>query len=84
VTTPIESLRNLGPTSAGWLRAAGVTTIADLRTLGPVTAYRLVRQHQPKATLNLLWSLAAGLADVDWRELSDETKQALRRELDSD
>jgi hypothetical protein len=36
--TPIDELKNLGPASAGWLREAGVATVADLRRLGPVVA----------------------------------------------
>lgn len=81
MTAPIESLPNLGPASARWLREAGVSTVADLGRLGPVVAYRLVRQRQPKASLNLLWALAAGLEGKDWRELPDGTKERLRKEL---
>ena len=78
---PIENLRNLGPASAEWLRDAGITTIAKLSRLGPVLAYRLVKQNQPRASLNLLWALAAGLLDLDWRELSESDKDRLRGEL---
>ena len=77
---PIESLRNLGPKSGEWLREAGITTIAELERLGPVVAYRLVKQHQPKASLNLLWAMAAGLKGMDWRELTEATKKRLRKE----
>jgi DNA transformation protein len=78
---PIDNLPNLGPTSAGWLREAGIFTISDLRKLGPAAAYRLVKQAQPQATLNLLWALAAGLEGKDWRALGEEEKQRLRGEL---
>jgi hypothetical protein len=44
---PVENLRNLGPTSATWLREINVHTRADLDRLGPVLAYRLVKQRQP-------------------------------------
>jgi DNA transformation protein len=81
---PIESLLNLGPKSGQWLRDAGITTIADLERLGPVVAYRLVKQRQPKASLNLLWALAAGLKGKDWRELSEATKRRLRREAEEE
>ena len=77
---PIESLRNLGPKSGQWLREAGITTIAELERLGPVVAFRLVKQHQPKASLNLLWAMAAGLKGKDWRELTEATKKRLRKE----
>ena len=79
---PIESLLNLGPKSGQWLREAGITTIAELERLGPVVAYRLVKQRQPKANLNLLWALAAGLKGQDWREITEETKKRLRKEAD--
>ena len=81
---PIESLRNLGPKSGQWLREAGITTIAELERLGPVVAYRLVKQHQPKASLNLLWAMAAGLKGKDWRELSEATKNRLRKEAEEE
>lgn len=78
---PIENLRNLGPASAAWLRDAGISTIAQLSKLGPVAVYRLVKRRQTRAGENLLWALAGGLLDVDWRQLSDEEKEKLRSEL---
>jgi DNA transformation protein len=79
---PIENLRNLGPTTAQWLREVGIATIAELSRLGPVVAYRLVKEKQPRASLNLLWGLAAGLLDADWRELSEAEKENLRRQAE--
>jgi len=84
LSEPVENLRNLGPTSAAWLHDAGIHTIAELRRLGPSVAFRLVKQQQPKVTLNLLWALVAGLADRDWRELTDAEKERLRAETDED
>ena len=78
----IDNLRNLGPTSAQWLRAAGICSIGDLRRIGPVAAYRLVKQSQPRASLNLLWGLAAGIQNRDWRELTDAEKRQLMREVE--
>jgi DNA transformation protein len=79
---PIESLLNLGPKSGQWMREAGITTIAELQRLGPVVAYRLVKQRQPKACLNLLWALVAGLKGQDWRKLTEATKKRLRKEAE--
>jgi len=84
LSEPVANLRNLGPTSSEWLRDAGITTIADLERIGPALAYRLVKRHQPKASLNLLWAMAAGLADRDWRELTDAEKERLRSEIEQD
>ena len=79
---PLESLLNLGPQSGQWLRDAGINSIAELERLGPVVAYRLVKQHQPKASLNLLWAMAAGLEGKDWRKLTEATKSQLRKEAE--
>lgn len=82
LSSPIENLRHLGPASAIWLRAIGITTIGELERIGAAAAYRLVKQQQPKASLNLLWALAAGLADRDWRDLTEEQKEELRRQVE--
>ena len=82
LTAPIERLRNLGPASAVWLRETGISTTEELQRLGPALAYRLVKQQRPQASLNLLWAMAAGLANRDWRDLTDEEKAALRAEVD--
>lgn len=83
LSEPIDNLKNLGPASAAWLRDIGILTIADLTRVGPVFAYRRVQSQHPTASLNLLWALAAGLADRDWRELSEEEKQRLRCDVDA-
>jgi hypothetical protein len=41
-----------------------------------------VKQHQSKASLNLLWALAAGMKGKDWRELTEATKKRLRKEAE--
>ena len=78
---PVANLRNLGPTSAGWLRDVGIRTLADLRDHGPTLAYMKVKQQRRGASLNLLWALAAGLQNRDWRELTDEEKARLLNEI---
>ena len=81
---PVENLRNLGATSAAWLREIGVHTREDLKRFGPVLAYRLVQQGQPRCSLNLLWALAGALEDIDWRALSPEQKEMLLKQVESD
>ncbi len=78
----IAQLRNLGPTSTQWLRSIGIQTQSQLRDLGPVTAFLIVRTRFPQVSLNLLWALAAGLDRIDWRELSVEKKNELRQQLE--
>lgn len=80
LTGPIEELRNVGPKSSQWLRDVGIFTIDDLRKLGPVVAWHLVREQQEGVTINLLFALAAGLKGQDWRQLPKAVRQKLRSE----
>lgn len=82
VGTPVENLRNLGPTSAASLRGIGVHSQSDLEQIGPALAYRLVKRKQPKTNLDLLWALAAALSDKDVHQLTEDEKAQLRREID--
>jgi DNA transformation protein len=64
------------------LAEAGVRTIDELKELGAVRAYLRVKALRPKsASLNLLWALAAGLEDRDWRDLSKAEKERLLAEV---
>ena len=75
---PVASLRNLGPKSAMMLAEAGISTVGELHALGAVRAYLRVKSLRPKsASLNLLWAIAAGLDDRDWREFTTAEKNSL-------
>ena len=79
---PVASLRNLGPKSAMMLMEAGIRTLDELEKLGAVRAYARVKALRPKfASLNLLWALAAGLENRDWRDLAKHEKDALMEAL---
>jgi hypothetical protein len=75
-------MRNLGPASAGMLRAIGVHTADDLAGLGALTAFTRVRDeagHRP--SLNLLWAMEAALLDIDWRDLPPALMERRRHQL---
>ena len=78
----LQGFPNLGRKSAEMLADAGITTIDQLRDLGPLVAFLAVRQcgHQP--SLNLLWAMAAGLQNRHWNELSEQEKRSLRNQLE--
>jgi len=79
---PIELLPNLGPNSCQWLRNAGITTRQELKRYGAVLAFQRVKRQQPRASLNLLWALAAALEGKDWRKLTAHEKQRLMEQLE--
>ena len=66
------------------LAEAGISSLDELRELGAVKAYIRVKSLRPKSvSLNLLWALAAGLEDRDWRELDVAEKGSLRADVRS-
>jgi len=88
--TPIVECRNLGPTSARYLRQLGIYTLGDLKSLGPVAVYVSLLQSQVKPSLNLLWAMMGAVERRDWREIDTTEKrhalelvQALRNKFQS-
>lgn len=77
----MAKIRNIGKVSQLWLQEIEVYTLQDLQTCGTVMAFEMVRARHPKVSLNLLWALEGAILDVDWREVPDERKAILRRQL---
>lgn len=66
---PTRQLLNLGPRSAEWLDAIGITSADTLRRVGAVAAFVKLKRSQPAASLNLLYALAGALEGVHWTEI---------------
>jgi DNA transformation protein len=82
--TGTGALPNIGPTIARRLAAIGIHTRGDLERMGPSRAYvRLCAVEERRLPMCYnLYSLAAALDGVDWRDLTPEVKLALRNEAD--
>lgn len=76
------TLPNLGPASTAWLERAGIGTVAQLRALGAVRAFRRVRAVQPSANLNLLWAIEGALSGRPWQRVARDDRTRLLLELD--
>ena len=74
----IAQLRNLGARSAAWLNAVGIYTRADLEHVGPVLAYRMVKDQGYGPNLNLLYAMVGALRDEHWTALPPAEKARLR------
>jgi predicted flap endonuclease-1-like 5' DNA nuclease len=78
----IARLQNLGPASARMLGEAGIGSVAVLRKLGAVEAWRRVRLCHPRASFNLLWALEGALTDRGWQEIARTERTRLLLCLD--
>ncbi len=80
MSDPLQ-IRNIGKVSRSWLAEAGIVTLEDLRAQGSVSTFRIIKSQQPRASLNLLWALEGAVQNMDWRDLTEEHKRRLRKEL---
>lgn len=75
-------LKNLGAASVNILHAIGVNTYDDLKAIGPVEAYRRIKDRGINVSKVMLYALQGALLDVHWNELPCDLKQRLVEEAD--
>ena len=75
----IAQMPHLGAHSEAMLNRVGVTTVDQLRALGSVAAYLLLRRSAEKVTERLLWSLEASLSSVRISQISSERRAEILR-----
>ena len=75
--TTIAALPGLGPKSQEMLRAAGITTLAQLRQMGAARAYVAVQRAGGRPSLNLLWGLESAITGQPWQQVSKDHRTSL-------
>jgi len=72
----------IGPVTERRLIEVGIVDLKALRRLGAVAAYqRLKFRFGKDVTLNALYGLEAVILGCDWRALTAERKEGLKREV---
>jgi DNA transformation protein and related proteins len=71
------SLPGLGPKSQAMLAAAGIVSIEQLRQLGAVRAFVMVKRAGGNPSLNLLWGLEGALSGLHWQQVANEHRTSL-------
>ena len=78
---PIDTLPGIGPVTQSRLEDAGIRTIADLRSMGSVEAYRRLKFMLPRqVSLNALYALVSALRGCHWLDLPEDVKAVLRQQ----
>lgn len=78
----LAALRNIGRTIQRRLLAVEINSEKQLRKVGAVDAYKLIREKFPKESIPVcyyLYSLQGALMNCHWDALPDEKKADLRR-----
>jgi DNA transformation protein len=81
--TAIADLSNLGPKSQAMLIGAGIHTVPQLRQLGSVRAYAMVKATRANASQNLLWALEGALSGLSWQVVAKEHRLSLLLALEA-
>ena len=76
----LTSLKNIGPTAAGMLEEAGITSPEALREAGAPLAYKILRHRFGAARVNalFLFAMEGALQERHWNAFSPKEKAALR------
>jgi DNA transformation protein and related proteins len=72
-----KSLSGIGPKSREMLCAAGITSLSQLRELGAVGAYVMVKRAKCKPSLNFLWGLESIISGEHWRDVAKNHRASL-------
>ncbi len=81
-TSDLAQLRNIGRTIQRRLLAVDISSEKQLRKVGAVDAYQLIREKFAEESIPVcyyLYSLQGALMNCHWDALPDETKKRLRR-----
>ena len=73
----------LGPKSCEMLRVAGIESLSQLREVGAVGAYVMVKRAQCKPSLNFLWGLESAISGEHWRDVAKNHRTSLLLALDA-
>ncbi len=80
----LSSCKNLGPTIRKNLSLIGVDTYAELQKRGSVKIYTQLKEQFPDRIWPMcyyLYSIEGALTDTHWDDLSEKTKEHLKRQV---
>lgn len=81
--TDLTSIRNIGPAMAESLKAAGIATAADLRSLGADAAYRQMLHNGVRPHFIMYYVLHMALQGRPWNDCKCAEKDRLRAQFDA-
>ena len=74
----LSRLINLGPASAGRLKAVGISNLDDHKSHDPVNLYATLKQRGYPASLNLVHAIRAVSMGIHWTAFAVEIKNVLK------
>ena len=74
----LQKLINIGKKTEELLNEVGIFTKSDLKKIGAVDAWKMLRRKSPQKDICLcaLYALVGALYDIKWNELPEDLKEA--------
>lgn len=82
MTTPVSSIRNLGPASDASFAKAGLTSAEQVRALGAEATYAALIKAGTRPHFIGFYALVMGLQGRPWNDCQGDEKAALRATFD--
>ena len=82
MTSPISSIRNLGPAMEQAFGKVGITSAEQLRDLGTDAAYRMLLENGQRPHFIGYYVIEMGLQGRPWNDCKGKEKDALRVRFD--
>ncbi|MCE2749368.1 MAG: TfoX/Sxy family protein [Rhodobacter sp.] len=83
MSTPVSSIRNLGPATEAAFARAGITSAEDLRALGADAAYLRLLESGTQPHFIGYYVIVMGLQGRPWNDCQGAEKAALRKRFDA-
>lgn len=77
----LPSALNLGPKSSAWLREIDLTSLEDVRALGPIEVCRRLHAGGRPVSAVMAYALEGALTGCHWNAIPWETKEFLATEF---
>ncbi|KAB2838159.1 MAG: competence protein TfoX [Melioribacteraceae bacterium] len=76
-----EKIKNLGPVSTKWLNSIDVYTIDDVKKLGPIVIYNMLKAHGYNVNILMVYALQGAIMDCHWKEIPEKLKKEFQKEI---
>ncbi len=83
MSTPVSSIRNLGPASDKAFARAGINSAEELRALDPDEAYRRLLAAGTRPHFIGYYAMVMGLQGRPWNDCQGKEKEDLRKRFDA-
>ena len=79
----LRDMKGLGPKSEKDLYGIGITSVEDLKEIGPIPAYLRLKAVNGKVSLNMLYALVGAVEGRHWLDVAQQDRSALLTALEA-